>query len=99
MKKKDKTPKPTQRELLIDRLYAELKATPTEAPEFEKAFDYLQTLETPVKKEKPWYQPSPDAVVAALASVVGVVLVVGAESVGNRIINSRATGMLAKPKI
>lgn len=99
MKKKAKTHVPTQKELLIDRLYAELKASTTESPEFEKAFDYLQTLEAPVKKEQRWYQPSPDALVAALASVAQVVLVVGAESVGNQIINSKATGMLVKPKI
>lgn len=99
MKKKDNTPAPTPKDLLVDRLYAELNASTTESPEFEKAFDYLQTLEAPVKKEPRWYQPSPDAVVAALASVVGVVLVVSAESIGNQIINSKATGMLAKPKI
>lgn len=99
MKKKDKTPIVTPRELLIDRLYSELKAQTTESPEFEKAFNYLQVLEAPVKKDPRWYQPSPDAVVAAFASVAQVVVVVGAESLGNMILNSKGMNMVAKPKI
>ena len=35
----------TPKELLLDRLYAELKANPTGTDEFEAAFKYIQKLE------------------------------------------------------
>ena len=117
----------TPKELLLDRLYAELKANPTGTDEFEAAFKYIQKLEpeekdpellelekqrlkiqivkdeTEIKKETahiknlhkkdPFFERHADAIITAAAGIFGVALVVGAEQLGNQILNSKALKM------
>lgn len=121
------------KELLLDRLYAEMKSTNVNSDEFRAAFRYaaelreekteaqrklefdisLQKLsreaaetqqrlaetariekETAAPNEKKsFFDKHGDAIIGAAAGVVGVVLVVSAESLGNKILNSKALKM------
>ena len=126
----------TPKELLLERLYAELKANPTGTDEFEAAFKYIKQLDADekdpelvelereamrvkIQRERasahredtdahiaereanarlhapkiPFFERHADALITAAAGIVGVALVVGAEQLGNQILNSKALKM------
>lgn len=49
--------------------------------------------------KKLWWQPSPDALVGAVASVVTVGLILVAEHVVNQVVSSKAIGFVPKSRI
>lgn len=57
----------------------------------------LQTeIENDIEKRRTWWKPSPDAVVAAVGSVAGIVLILNYEKLG--VVTSKAVGFVNKMK-
>lgn len=82
----------------IDEALSELKTVTADSDEYNAILDKIERLhrlkETERKSER---RVSPDALVAAGASVLGIVLILGFEHAG--VVTSKALGFVMKTKI
>lgn len=78
----------------ITNLYSQLAGFKGSDEEFDKITDQIVKLKKLQKEvDSPWI-PSPDAAVGALASVLGIVLVLHYEKIG--VVTSKALGFVKK---
>jgi hypothetical protein len=84
---------PTGLETAIDNLLKELAGPAADSNEYAKMIDQLVKLHGLKTNESP-RRPSPDALISALASIAGILLIVNFERV--HVVTTKALGILPK---
>lgn len=92
------SPKPkTTLDEQIDRVLAYMAGVEVDTPEYKTAADQLDQLYKIKGHKKAGGKVSADAMIAAGASLLGIILILGYEH--GHVVVSKATGFVAKPKI
>lgn len=91
-------PEPTPLETQIARVYEELKTITPDDPEYTKLLNTAEQIQKLQKTDKKdfWSEVSADAVVAAGASIAGIVMILTFER--THIMTSKALSFVFKPK-
>lgn len=84
---------PTGIEKAIDALLSELESESADSDTYAKMVNQLQKLHD-MKTKETSRRPSPDALVSAAASIVGILLIVNYERV--HVVTTRALGLIPK---
>jgi len=80
----------------INNLYSELAGHMAETEEYDRITDQIVKLQKLQKETTHSWKPTPDAIVGAAGSVLGIVLILHFEKVG--VITSKALGFVGKMK-
>lgn len=80
----------------IDTLFEEMNSLDGSSPNYSDTADQLVKLMELKKKNNPSWRPSPDAIIGAVASVIGIVLVLHYEKAG--VVTSKALNFIGKMK-
>lgn len=80
----------------IDNLYSELAGFPGDSEGYHRTTDQIVKLKKLQKEMNPSWRPSPDALVGAAGSVLGIILILQYEKLG--VITSKALGFVGKMK-
>lgn len=80
----------------IDNLFSELAGHDANTEEYDSITDQIVKLQKLQKEVTHSWKPSPDAIVAAAGSVLGIVLILQFEKIG--VITSKALGFVSKMK-
>lgn len=83
-------------ELQIAQIYSALAGMDASEEEYDKTTDQLVKLLKLKKETQPSWQPSPDAVVGVVGSLVSIILVLQYEKIG--VVTSKALGFVTKLK-
>lgn len=89
-----KTKEPTPLDIAIEDVFSTLRGLDESEDEYAKAVDQLVKLMKLKKEIEPSWQPSPDALLAALANVTGILLILNHERL--HVIATRAIGFIGK---
>lgn len=92
-----KNTNPTAMQEEITRVIAELKNHDVSSEEYKKVADQLEQLYKIDNTRKGTDRVSPDALIAAITSLTGIVAILGFEHAG--VITSKALGFVTKVKI
>lgn len=92
--KTEKTPDALQE--AIDTLYRELAGYPAHGDEYDNITDQIVKLKKLQNELTHSWKPSPDAIVGAVGSLAGIVLILNYEKMG--IVTSKALGFVGKMK-
>lgn len=88
---------PTYLQIAIERLFEQLDATDQTSKEYDALTTQLRKLITLQKETETKSRVSPDAWVAAGASLLGILAIIGHEHIGP--ITSKAVGFVIRPKV
>ena len=94
---KKKVKEPTDLEKELSRLYGLLATTDPDTPEYAKVLTYIGRL-TEYQNDARSDKIKKEVWVNAGAQLLGVGFVVGAESIGTKLLSKNALGMLPKNK-
>lgn len=92
--RKDETPDSLQE--AINSLYSELAGYSANEEDYDRITDQIVKLKKLQKDMNHSWKPSPDAIVAAAGSVLGIVMILHYEKVG--VVTSKALGFVQKMK-
>lgn len=94
---KKKTPAQTNLQEQIDNAQTQLDSTDVLSPEYDKILNTLEKLYKLQSLDKTGFKVSPDAVVAAAASILGIIIIVAYEHAHT--ITSKSISFVPKTKI
>lgn len=80
----------------INNLYSELAGHMADTEEYDRIANQIVKLEKLQKETNPSWRPSPDALIGAAGSVLGIVLILHYEKLG--VITSKALSFVGKMK-
>lgn len=83
-------------QMKIDELYSELAGFEGHDEEYDLLTDQIVKLQKLQKEMNPSWRPSPDALIGAAGSVLGIVLILHYEKIG--VVTSKALGFVGKMK-
>ena len=92
----DKKPHDTALDEAISEILKDLDSLSSDAPEYSAASDQLVKLMKLKKELNPSWRPSPDALVGAAGSILGILLIIKFEKLD--VITSKALSFVTKTK-